>query len=156
MEQAERVRALIASGGVLMPTTPPSTLPEVSENDDDYEEVAGPSSRAAERDSIPAGGTLSQETISSAASAAAAKAAKAAGAAAATAASLASPRKRAAALAKSNGSGNGSVKSPLPSNVWGQLGNGERDSDCMSEETNISAEGLLPGDTRSVWRTGRR
>lgn len=154
MEQAERVRALIESGGVLPPTTPPSTLPDVAEAEDDFDDDAAADRYQPMAAASAAGATttLSPGTISTAAS----KAAKAASAAAANAAALSSPRRGAgggnevsgempALVPAGGGRGNKTV-----TNVWGQLGGSERDSDCMSADTSFSAQGLLPADLRCV------
>lgn len=176
MEQAERVRALITSDGMPAPPTPPSTLPYVAEIEEDLDTAFSPlppqaAPTGATTASASAGSaTLSEQTIASAASAAAATAAKAASAAAvsaaATAAAMSSPRPRRAGDGGGGAGRGGVVGRPVHApvvvvaggggggkevtNVWGQLGGSERDSDCMSVDTSASVQGLLAADLRWV------
>lgn len=149
MEQAERVRTLIATGGFAAAGPySPSTLPElVEENDSD----AAPT---------PRGAADPPASPSRSAASSAARAAAAATVAAATAAALASPHNRrldgrqseenAASVMGMGGSGGAIGKSG-----WGDLGRrGERDSDCMSCDTSVSNQALLPPGIRCVLGVG--
>lgn len=160
MEQAERVRALIAAGGnATAPTLAfPSALPEVDEEEEDI--VAATAAAATAK----AEAEEKEEMAAAAAKAAveATKAAEAATAAAETAAALISPARRSAppsagtgattefftgalALGASEaGEARGVDKAGGGGGGWGQFkGGAERDSDCMSVDTGLS-QALLP------------
>lgn len=132
LEQAERVKALIANGGYA--ESPFSAVPE-----EETEEMA-------EGD---------EQTPSGSMASAAAKAAAAATAAAATAAALASPRNRPVEesperpplVSGPGGDASGGADAG-GLGKWGALGQGERDSDCMSCDTSLSNQALLPPGVR--------
>lgn len=164
LEQAERVRALIASGGVTESSADPtgmnysaalpSTLPQVAEEEEEVVAAAAAAAQVAKADA-----EAKEATAHKAAKAAeeASRAAVAATAAAERAAALISPAKRSptgaaqgfmpAAIAlgregsaEAVGGGDG-VEKP----EWGHgRSQAERDSDSMSVDTNLSTQALLP------------
>lgn len=154
MEQAERVKTLIAVGGnAAAPALAfPSALPEVDEEEEDIVAVAAAAAAAKAEAEV-------KEAMAAAAAKAAAeatKAAEAATAAAETAAALISPARRTAPAA-----GSGAAAEFVPGALalgvgeaggvditggggWGQLKSAaERDSDCMSVDTGLN-QALLP------------
>lgn len=160
LEQAERVRALIASAGVVgagqQPLAFASTLPEVAEEDEILSAAAAAAAAKAEAEEKEA-------TALAAARAAeeAAKAAAAATAAAENAAALISPAKSAAPVAQDfvpaalvlgregardgglGGVGVGGVRvGGVDKAGWSKAA--ARDSDSMSVDTRLSNQALLP------------
>lgn len=167
MEQAERVKTLIAVGGnTAAPALAfPSALPEVDEEEEEIVAVAAAAAAAkAEAED--------KEAMAAAAAKAAAeatKAAEAATAAAETAAALISPARRTApvagtsapaefvpgALALGGGEAGGAGGMDIAGGGgWGQLKSAaERDSDCMSVDTGLN-QALLPVGLRWVQAGG--
>lgn len=171
MEQAERVRGMILSGGLgsaaPMSTVYASTLPEVAEE----EEIIAAATAAAAAAKAEAESKEAAAASAARAAEEASKAAKAAMAAAASAEALISPAKSTAAASpelvpaaiamgreggEGGGGGSGEVGgdgsggvSPVGGGFdkagWGEMAKGaERDSDSMSVDTSVSTQALLP------------